>query len=485
MKVKNLMSKAAFLASALCLPWTAQSITAQTDDPVIMVINGEPVLRSEFEYSYNKNNTEGVIDKKTVEEYVELFVNYKLKVVAAIDAHLDTLKSFKKEFAMYRNQQIMPSFVTDEGIDAEARRIYQNTKDAIGPKGLILPYHILVAVEQDASQEEQDAAKQRIDSIYNALQAGADFEETAKACSQDPGSSFRGGKLPWLSVGQTMKEFEEAAFALDSGEMSLPVQSPAGWHIIQMRGRKQLEPYDSLKASVIKFMEARGGRDRVANAAIDTIISQSGGTLTREDVLDKRAEEMQAEDMDLDYLVREYHDGLLLYEISTREVWDKAAKDSEGLAAYFKKNKKKYNWDKPRYKGMVYHTRAEEDLQAVKDCVKGVDFAAWGDKLRRTFNADTVMRIKVQKGIFKQGDNAFIDKMVFGKDTIAAPVKNYPYDDVYGKILKKGPETYEDVKGLVTADYQEVLEKQWVAELRKRYAVTVYDDIVATVNKKE
>ena len=65
------------------------TMSAQTDDPVIMVVNGDPVTRSEFEYSFNKNNSEGVIDKKSVEEYVDLFINYKLKVAAALDAKYD------------------------------------------------------------------------------------------------------------------------------------------------------------------------------------------------------------------------------------------------------------------------------------------------------------------------------------------------------------------------------------------------------------
>ena len=91
---------------AACIVSTAAM--AQTADPIIMTINGQPVSRSEFEYSYNKNNSEGVIDKKTVDEYVDLFVNYKLKVAAALDAKLDTLRSFQEEFAMYRDQQIKP-----------------------------------------------------------------------------------------------------------------------------------------------------------------------------------------------------------------------------------------------------------------------------------------------------------------------------------------------------------------------------------------
>ena len=111
----------------------AGAATAQ-DDPTVMTINGQPVARSEFEYSYNKNNAEGVIDKKTVDEYVDLFINYKLKVAAALDARLDTMASFKTEFAQYRDQQIRPTFVGDADIEAEARRVYDNTKRAIGPR---------------------------------------------------------------------------------------------------------------------------------------------------------------------------------------------------------------------------------------------------------------------------------------------------------------------------------------------------------------
>ena len=113
------------------------SVSAQTDDPVIMIVNGEPVLRSEFEYSYNKNNSEGVIDKKNIEEYVDLFINYKLKVGAALDAKYDTLQSFKDEFAQYRNQQVRPAFVTDADVEKEARKIYDQTVEQIGPDGLI------------------------------------------------------------------------------------------------------------------------------------------------------------------------------------------------------------------------------------------------------------------------------------------------------------------------------------------------------------
>ena len=111
-----LLSSHAAPLSSYAVPLSSYAATSSqpTADTVIMTVAGKPVTLSEFEYSYNKNNSEGVIDKKTVEEYVDLFVNYKLKVAAALDAKYDTLTSFKQEFAQYRDQQVLPMLTTDD-----------------------------------------------------------------------------------------------------------------------------------------------------------------------------------------------------------------------------------------------------------------------------------------------------------------------------------------------------------------------------------
>ena len=472
--------KLKFLFAALL---TSTATIAQTvSDPIIMTINGTPVQRSEFEYSYNKNNSEGVIDKKTVEEYVDLFINYKLKVEAALEARYDTLSSFKAEFAQYRDQQLRPAMVTDADMEAEAHRVYDETVQRIGPDGLIQTAHILLRLNQQATPEEQAAVKTRIDSIYNALLKGADFSELATKLSQDPGSARQGGLLPYVQRGQFVKEFEEAAFALkDSGQVSGIVETPYGYHIIQLRGRKMLEPFEFHHDNIIRFIEQRGLRDRIAEQKIDSIAKQTGKDKAL--VMDQMADDLSANDPELKNLIREYHDGLLFFEVSNREVWDKGSKDEQGLEQFFKKNKKKYAWDEPRFKGMAFHVKDPADLRAVKDCVKKLPFGQWAEKLRTTFNGDSVIRIRVEKGIFKKGDNALVDSLVFKKDTTVTKVKDYPYDDVFGKILKKGPEDYTDVRGLVVADYQELLEKQWVAELRKKYTFSVNKDVLETVNK--
>lgn len=468
------------LFAALLLAATAVSAQTQ-DDPVVMTINGQPVLRSEFEYSYNKNNADGVIDKKSVEEYVDLFVNYKMKVQAAKDAHLDTLKSFKDEFASYRDQQIRPAFIEDADLEAEAQRIYAETKHRIDSMGgMVKPSHILIMVNQRATDEQQKAAKERIDSVYQALQNGADFAQMAKKVSDDKGSARNGGELPWITKGQTLPDFEKVAFGLEPGQMSAPVLTQAGWHIIKMVEKGGFFPYDSVRTDILRFIDQRGLREAIVDRKLAELAEKEN--TTAEKLLEDKKNEMVAADSDLKYLIQEYHDGLLAFEIGNQKVWDKAAKDEAGLAAYFKKNKKKYAWEEPRFKGMAYHVKVKDDVKAVKKAVKGLPFDQWADKLRTTFNNDSVLRIRVEKGIFKKGDNALVDREIFKKDTTVKALDKFPIDAVYGKKLK-APENYQDVRGQVVVDYQEQLEKEWVADLRRRYAVKVDEEVLKTVNK--
>ena len=471
------------LISMLLLAATAAH--AQKADPIIMTVAGVDVPRSEFEYSYNKNNTDGVIDKKTVEEYVDLFVNYKLKVQAALDAKYDTLTSFKTEFAQYRDQQILPTFVTDADMLEEAHKVYDQTKESIGPDGLVSAAHILILTSQKATEEQLRDAKRRIDSVYTALQAGADFEALAKQVSQDPGSARRGGLLGWFSRHQMIKEFEDEAFALQPGQMSKPFQSPYGWHTILMKERKQLEPFDFHRENIMKYIEQRGIRNAITERKLEAMVKATDSIKTRNMFIEERTDSLSQVDPEMRYLIKEYHDGLLLYEISNHTIWEKAAKDEESLALYFKKNKKKYQWDEPRFKGMAYHVKQQSDVKAVANCVKKLKFEAWNEALRTTFNGDSIIRIRVEKGLFKKGDNALIDRECFKvADAKVDSVKGYPIDAVYGKMLKK-PEDYTDVRGQVTADLQDEMERFWVADLRKKYPFTINENVLKTVNKHE
>ena len=131
---------------------------------------------------------------------------------------------------------------------------------------------------------------------------------------------------------------------------------------------------------------------------------------------------------------------------------------------------------------MAYHVKTPADVKAVKNAVKGLPFEQWAEKLRSTFNNDSILRIRVEKGLFKKGDNALIDKEVFKVDTKPEPIKDYPIDAIYGKLLK-APKEMNDVRALVVADYQEALEKEWIKGLRRRFTVEVDEAVLKTVNQ--
>ena len=458
------------IALSLFAALLSQQSLAQSSDPVVMTVAGVDVPRSEFEYSFNKNNGDDVVEKKTVEEYAELYANYKLKVQAALDAKLDTMTSFQQEYAMYRDQQVRPTIVTDAEILATARKMYERTKKAIGPRGLVHPAHILLELSTQATAQEQEKARQRIDSAYRALQAGADFAD--------------GGLLPWFGPGQTLKEFEDVAYSLQPGQMSSPFLSPIGYHIILMKERKQLEPFDSLKNDLLTVLERREMREDIISNKLRQMVKASNGTLTQDQILEKRSDSLAATDPEMKYLFQEYHDGLLLYEISSREVWEKATENEATLKAWFDAHRKDYTWSQPRYKGIAYHVKDKKDVKAVKNCVKRLPFDQWAEALRTTFNPDSVIRIRVEKGLFKPGDNATVDRMVFKVPAEVKPLQDYPIDAVYGKKLKK-PSDYTDVRAQVVEDYQNDLERRWVASLRKRYPVVIHEEVLKTVNKHQ
>lgn len=456
------------------------SVSAQ-NDPVVMRINGQDVTRSEFEYNYNKNNTEGVVDKKGLDEYVDLFINYKLKVMAALDDKLDTLTSYKQEFAQYRDQQIRPLLVSSDAIEKEVRNYYDNMEKSLEGHDLYLPAHIFVQLGQQATDAQKAAGKQRIDSIYNALKNGANFDELASKHSDDKQTGARGGIIQWVGPHQLLPEMEKVMYELkDSGDVSAPVLSPVGYHIIQLKGRKPLDSYGTLHDQIANLLTQRGIRDQLALQAAEDLAAERH--ITIEQVMDQETEKACAADDELKYLVQEYHDGLLLFEECSRNIWEPAAKDTTGLVKFFKKNKKKYAWNIPHFKGMVYYCRQQADVDAVKKLLKGADESQWTKMVREKFNADSIC-VRMEQKIFQKGSNAYVDSLVFkvnnGK---AKPRKDFPYSGVVGVVLKKGPAKWTDVSADVVADYQAMREAEFVADLRKRYKVEVFQDVLKTVN---
>ena len=566
------------------------------EDKVLMTINGEPVMLSEFLYIYEKNNQESSLDKKSMEEYLDLFINFKLKVAEAIAQGVDTTEAFKKELAGYR-AQATPKYMQDnEAIDSLVQLSYNRqanvrraahiaiqcpanadsatmaaaeakiqlarervttgvekkvkqgrkwvtvrepeafadvaremTDDPAGkenggelgwiqvfrfvypfeeavyntPVGEVTevfrsPYGLHIAlVEEERAFEEVHAAhimkmmprgsegmaidaKKHIDSLYQVVLAGADFAEIATAHSDDKGSAVRGGDLGWFGRGMMVQPFENITFDMQPGEMSEPFPTRFGWHFVKLYEKRGIQPLDSMRQQLlnqvkrdVRYQEAEKSFINKTRAEYNLPAEMSNDEVKA--YADAHLEEKYA---DLRNLVREYHDGILLFDVSLREVWDKANKDTEGLATFFKANKKNYTWDAPRYKGYIIYAKDEKVAKAAKQIIKSANADSVMSYINQRVNVDSVQYVRVERGLWTEGKNAAVDKYAFKSKTAEyTPTEEFPIVVPVGKVIK-APEEYTDVRGQVTTDYQDHLEKLWVQTLRDKYPVVVNEEVL-------
>jgi len=179
-----------------------------------------------------------------------------------------------------------------------------------------------------------------------------------------------------------------------------------------------------------------------------------------------RLPEMNA---DFRNLINEYRDGMLLFEISNRKVWDKAAKDTVGLKAFFEKNRADYTWKSPRVKGIL--------VQAANDSVAKVATAMLdtlpADKAIHEVRKELGTNIKVDRILMSKGDNELVDALIFDMKELPNPNTRYPKYFIYNAKMLNAPEEVDDVKAQATADYQNALETEWIEELQSKYPVII------------
>ncbi len=184
---------------------------------------------------------------------------------------------------------------------------------------------------------------------------------------------------------------------------------------------------------------------------------------------------------DLRNLMQEYHDGILLFEISLREVWDKASQDTAGITAFFEEHKDEYTWDEPRFKGYVVYCKDKNTMKAAKRIIKSADADSIASYLDTRLNIDSTLYVRFEKGLWKHGMNAAVDKYGFkDKKVEYIPEVFLPYVFTVGKKLKAAEE-YTDERGKVTSAYQDYLEQEWVKALREKYDVVVDEKVLESI----
>ena len=216
------------------------SISAQTkeentsDNSVILTVGAEVVSLADFKYIYSKNNRDSVITSTALDEYMELFVKFKLKVMEAEALGMDTVAKFTKELAGYRKQLTRPYLVDMELLDELVLEAHNRKQEEIHAR------HILVSVKPEASPSDTMRAWNRISKLRNRVNAGEDFTTLAKSQggSDDPSVVDNGGDLGWFTAFQMVYAFEDAAYNTSVGELSDIVRTRFGYHFLEVDGRR-------------------------------------------------------------------------------------------------------------------------------------------------------------------------------------------------------------------------------------------------------
>ena len=657
------MLKRIFITSiALFLIVSAQ---AQKANDVLMKVGGNKVTVDEFRYIYEKNNGDNAdYSKESLDEYIELYTKFKLKVEKAKSMRLDTIVALQKELQGYRTQ-LANSFLTDKEVVnklieeihkrqkqdvrlshilvkvntkgankkkeeaqkkllnlkqqlkegksfADLAKEYsedRNSKDNGGDLGFIsaylptgfyelenvmytlgpnevsdpietkLGYHLVMVTEKrpargqiqiahifrksdKTSRESVTSSKRIMDSLSVALQAGSDFATLAKKFSEDKNTADKGGLLPAFGIGVYDSKFEDAAFSLtQDGQMSKPISTTAGHHILKRISKPAAKTQDELKV-ILKEKISKMDRYNSAQERMIATIKETSQFRERKNVLDAftstvnedfysykwkpspdlkedvllsfgpnadesisdfakfakkqtrlrsqfdkskpineavdeiyqefvktKAFEFEQANLESKYpefksLMREYQEGILLFEATKINVWDKANQDTLGLYNFYEDNKSKYIYEEQAKIGKyIVNTTDAKQLKKIMKCAKKHS----PEKTLKRFNKNGVELIEYSEINVEPG-NKELAGLEFKKKSISEPVVDTnSKKSLFKKVVEIMPsrrKSLKEARGYVVADYQDQLEKRWITELKRTYDVEVNQDIYNMLLKK-
>ena len=194
----------------------------------ILKIDDDEVYISEFEQIYWKNKKENIATKEDLDNYIQLFVNFKLKVKAAEEMGLDTSKKFKDELAGYRVQLERPYLIDTSINENLINEAYYRTVNEVSAS------HIMVQLSPNPSPKDTLAAFQKIEDIRLKINSGiASFEELAEEVSEDPSAKFNKGNLGYFNAFKMVYPFECAAYNTPIGKISKIIRSKYGYHLVK------------------------------------------------------------------------------------------------------------------------------------------------------------------------------------------------------------------------------------------------------------
>lgn len=243
---------------------TAYGQAQQGQKPVTLFTAGSmSVSTDEFLYVYRKNhqNKPEAFDEKKINEYLDLFINFKLKVAEAHARGLDTTRKFVNEFKTYREELKKPYRTEPDALEKLTKDTYQRLTEEVRAS------HILINVKPDATPADTLAAWQRVAQIRERLIKGEDFEKLARELSEDPSGKYNGGDLGYFTALQMVYPFEEAAYKTNVNEISPITRTRFGYHLVKVRDRKAAR--GEVEVSHILLRTGAGNDAAVKNKMFD------------------------------------------------------------------------------------------------------------------------------------------------------------------------------------------------------------------------
>ena len=227
-------------------------------EKAILSIDNDQVLKSEFEQIYWKNKKEKIATKEDLDEYIQLFVNFKLKVKAAEELGLDTSKKFKDELAGYRSQLEKP-YLIDTSINEELiNEAYYRTINEVNAS------HIMIKLGPNPSANDTMTAYKKIESIRAKINSGVvSFEDLAEEVSEDPSAKYNKGNLGFFNAFKMLYSFECAAYETPIGKVSKPVRTRYGYHLVKPNALRKAK--GKMRASHIMVTTSPSGKDNEAS----------------------------------------------------------------------------------------------------------------------------------------------------------------------------------------------------------------------------
>ena len=630
-------------------------------DPVVMEIDGKAITKSEFLQIYLKNNNDPKYDKASLDEYMELFRKFKLKVAEAESLGYDTIPKLKMELQGYKKTLSAPYLVDHETNDALVKEAYDRYKkeirashilinldpnaspadtlkaynralalkkrieagedfaavakgaggsedpsaesnggdlgyftafqmvfpfeqaayttpvgkisnpvrtrfgyhilkvvDVRPARGTVKTAHIMIASRPDDSKEDIDAAEKKANEIYQKALAGEDFAKLANDFSDDPGTNQKGGELPVFGSGaptRMIPVYEEAAFDLKNiGDISEPIRTNFGFHIIKKLDWKDLASFESMKKDIqnkvnrderskitqnsfvtklkkeYKYSDKSKSTAKWFVANLDSTYKQGkwkatnlttdkpmfvldGKSFTQKQfatyleknakssqmtnnkdvvfeqlrnwekatILEYEESKLQEKYPEFKALMQEYHDGILLYEIMTDKVWNKASKDTVGLDEFYTANIQKYQWTK-RVDALVYECLNKEIADEVYKMIQKP--AITSKEVIEKVNKTSELNLRVRTNKFEVSETPYL----MNQDLKKGANKPYEFEGKYyvinvAEMIPAGPKELTEAKGIVTSDYQNKLEKDWLEELQRKHPIVIHEDVLYGIGK--